>query len=128
MAQKITEWSIEAADGSWYTAWSVRGRSALQYYRGWETSPVHVMSQQSIPLKSIEQVGEEQITQFREFSKIYNKMSELCFNECVFDFGTSEVRNREERCAMSCTEKYMKATKAMGSSFTETHPANNLNN
>ena len=36
MVQKITEWSIEAADGSWYTAWSVRGRSALQYYRGWE--------------------------------------------------------------------------------------------
>ena len=72
-------------------------------------------------------------------------MSELCFNVCVWDFGTNEVskewnsqtqtlndifqvRNREDRCAMSCTEKYMKASKAMGSSFTETHPANNFNN
>ena len=54
-------------------------------------------------------------------------MSELCFNVCVWDFGTDEVsgsielfsslrnvfqvRNREDRCAMSCTEKYMSASK-----------------
>merc|ERR1712241_215892 len=114
-----------------YTSENIKRKLLAEFKyleNGLKTFPVHVMSQQSIPLKSIEQVGEEQITQFREFSKIYNKMSELCFNECVFDFGTSEVRNREERCAMSCTEKYMKATKAMGSSFTETHPANNFNN
>ena len=37
------------------------------------------------------EVGEQQITQFREFSKIYNKMSELCFNVCVWDFNTNEV-------------------------------------
>ena len=41
--------------------------------------------------QSIGPVGEEQKTQFREFSKIYNQMSELCFNVCVWDFGTNEV-------------------------------------
>jgi len=64
------------------------------------------------------------VEQFREFSKIYNTMSELCFNQCVWDFGTSQIRSREERCAMNCTENYMKATKLMGNSFTEGHPAN----
>jgi len=64
------------------------------------------------------------VEQFREFSKIYNTMSELCFNQCVWDFGTKEIRNREDRCAMNCTENYMKATKLMGNSFTEGHPAN----
>ena len=29
---------------------------------------------------------------------------------------------------MNCTEKYMKATKSLGNSFTETHPDNSLDN
>ena len=37
------------------------------------------------------EVSPQQIGQFREFSKIYNTMSEICFNQCVFDFGTKEV-------------------------------------
>ena len=37
------------------------------------------------------EVSPQQIGQFREFSKIYNTMSEICFNQCVFDFGTTEV-------------------------------------
>jgi import inner membrane translocase subunit TIM9 len=44
-------------------------------------------------------------------------MSQLCFNQCVWDFGTSQIRNREARCALNCTENYMKATKMMGESF-----------
>ena len=30
-------------------------------------------------------------TFLRSFSKIYNNMSELCFNQCVWDFGTDQV-------------------------------------
>ena len=84
----------------------------------------------------------QQIGQFREFSKIYNTMSEICFNQCVWDFGTKEVlyrhenkpfsnsptlqiRNREDGCAMTCTEKYMKASKELGNAFTDGHPVNN---
>jgi len=69
-------------------------------------------------------VSPQQVGQFREFSKIYNAMSEICFNQCVWDFGTTEIRNREDRCAMNCTEKYMKASKELGSAFTDGHPAN----
>ena len=36
-----------------------------------------------------------------------------------------QVRDREDRCAMNCTENYMKASKVMGDAFTENHPAAN---
>ena len=41
--------------------------------------------------QSADDVNPQQIGQFREFSKIYNTMSEICFNQCVWDFGTKEV-------------------------------------
>lgn len=69
--------------------------------------------------ESINQTSEEQIGTFREFSQIYNKMAEICFSMCVWDFGTDQVRNREDRCAMTCAEKYLKMTKVLGASFAE---------
>jgi len=75
-------------------------------------------------LEAVNQTSEQQFEQFKSFSKIYNTLSELCFTQCVWDFGTEEVRAREDRCAMRCTEQYMKSSKVMGDSFTENHPAN----
>ena len=46
--------------------------------------------------QSMSDVNTQQVDQFREFSKIYNTMSEICFNQCVWDFGTEEVRTRKE--------------------------------
>ncbi len=43
-------------------------------------------------LQSINQTTEDQIGTFREFSQIYNKMSDICFNLCVWDFGTDQVK------------------------------------
>ena len=41
--------------------------------------------------EAINQTSSAQVDQFRSFSKIYNHMSELCFNQCVWDFGTDKV-------------------------------------
>lgn len=68
------------------------------------------------------QVGDEQAATFREFYKTYNSMSEVCFNQCVWDFGTKVVRNREDRCVMRCVQHFMDATKLIGHCFTEGHP------
>jgi import inner membrane translocase subunit TIM9 len=54
---------------------------------------------------------------FREFFKTYNKMSEVCFNQCVWDFGISSMRGREERCVMNCVSKYLEANKEIGRVF-----------
>ena len=48
------------------------------------------MEMSEYKMQSINETNEKQVEQFREFSKIYNKMSELCFNQCVWDFGTSQ--------------------------------------
>ena len=36
--------------------------------------------------------NEDQTKTFREFFKTYNTMSQKCFNLCVWDFGTDELR------------------------------------
>ena len=36
--------------------------------------------------------NEDQTKTFREFFKTYNTMSQICFNLCVWDFGTDELR------------------------------------
>ena len=36
--------------------------------------------------------NEDQTKTFREFFKTYNTMSQHCFNLCVWDFGTNELR------------------------------------
>ena len=50
----------------------------------------------------------------RSFFKTYNAMSESCFNDCIWDFGTMKVRSREERCVSRCTTNYLQANKAIG--------------
>lgn len=67
---------------------------------------------------------EDQMKTAREFSKIYNTMSELCFTQCVWDFGTDQIRNREMRCAMDCTENYLQMTKLIGTEFAKGHASN----
>ena len=57
---------------------------------------VLLMKNSPVLFQSMSDVNTQQVDQFREFSKIYNTMSEICFNQCVWDFGTEEVRTRKE--------------------------------
>uniref|UniRef100_T1IPQ4 Mitochondrial import inner membrane translocase subunit n=1 Tax=Strigamia maritima TaxID=126957 RepID=T1IPQ4_STRMM len=59
----------------------------------------------------------EQIKQFKDFLMSYNKLSELCFNNCVHDFTVHHVRNKEETCAMNCMEKYLKMNQRISQRF-----------
>jgi len=63
--------------------------------------------------------NEDQTKTFREFFKTYNTMSQICFNLCVWDFGTDELRSRESNCVMKCVQKYMDSTKEIGRCFAE---------
>lgn len=73
----------------------------------------------------LKEVSVDQAETFRSFFKTYNTMSELCFNQCVWDFGTQDVRNREERCVMRCVQQYMDSTKEIGRCFSQEHPLTN---
>lgn len=64
------------------------------------------------------------IDTFRSFSKIYNDISEECFSRCVWDFGTTIIRDKEERCISKCTTNYMQMAKVLGDSFSQSQVSN----
>ena len=64
-------------------------------------------------------IDDDQKKTFREFFKTYNTMGELCFNQCIFDFSISSMKNREERCIMRCVNRYLSASKEIQKVFAE---------
>ncbi|XP_011689678.1 PREDICTED: mitochondrial import inner membrane translocase subunit Tim9 [Wasmannia auropunctata] len=64
-------------------------------------------------------VDADQIKSFRDFLTSYNKLSEICFVDCVTDFTTREVRPKEEKCALNCMEKYLKMNQRVSQRFQE---------
>lgn len=49
----------------------------------------------------------------------YNKLSEVCFTDCIFDFTNREIRKKEEKCALNCMEKYLKMNQRISQRFQE---------
>lgn len=64
-------------------------------------------------------VDAEQIKNFRDFLTNYNKLSELCFTDCINDFTTRSVKSKEEKCALNCMEKYLKMNQRVSQRFQE---------
>ncbi|KAL0267168.1 UNVERIFIED_CONTAM: hypothetical protein PYX00_009515 [Menopon gallinae] len=59
------------------------------------------------------------IFQFRDFLSNYNKVSELCFIDCIWDFTSRNVKSHEEKCALNCMEKYLKMNQRISTRFQE---------
>ena len=61
----------------------------------------------------------DQIKTFKDFLSNYNKLSELCFTDCVWDFTTRKVSKGEDSCALNCAEKFLKANQRISTRFVE---------
>jgi len=57
--------------------------------------------------------------QFREFLMSYNKLSELCFIDCVWDFTSRTVKSQEDKCTLNCMEKFLKLNQRISQRFQE---------
>lgn len=66
-----------------------------------------------------QQMDSDQIRTFKDFLANYNKLSELCFSDCVWDFTTRTVAKQESNCAMNCAEKYLKMNQRISTRFQE---------
>ncbi|CAB0018339.1 unnamed protein product [Nesidiocoris tenuis] len=64
-------------------------------------------------------LSDEGIFRFKDFLSSYNKLSELCFMDCVTDFTTRQVKAAEEKCALNCTEKFLKMNQRISQRFQE---------
>nr|CAD7586787.1 unnamed protein product [Timema genevievae] len=72
----------------------------------------------SVPT-NLANVDQEQVKSFRDFLVSYNKLSEICFTDCVWDFTTRNVKSQEDRCALNCMEKYLKMNQRVSQRFQE---------
>ncbi|KAK2187849.1 hypothetical protein NP493_153g09001 [Ridgeia piscesae] len=67
----------------------------------------------------LDQQTESTMKQFREFLLSYNKLSEMCFTDCVHDFTTRKVLDSEQNCTTNCMDKYLKITQRISQRFQE---------
>ncbi|KAF5291060.1 hypothetical protein FQA39_LY14493 [Lamprigera yunnana] len=76
----------------------------------------------SVPLPpgtGIDNLDTEQIKTFKDFLISYNKLTELCFKDCVRDFTSRTVKPQEDKCALNCLEKFLKANQRISQRFQE---------
>ena len=62
-------------------------------------------------------LDQDQIRTFKDFLANYNKLSEICFSDCVWDFTTRKVSRGEDSCALNCAEKYLKMNQRISTRF-----------
>merc|ERR1712029_936081 len=61
----------------------------------------------------------EQIQAFKQYLHNYNKLSEVCFNDCIWDFTSRKVSTGENNCALNCAEKFLKMNQRISTRFQE---------
>lgn len=61
----------------------------------------------------------DQLKQFKDFITNYNKLTDQCFSDCIFDFTGRSVSSKEETCATNCVEKYLKMNQRISQRFQE---------
>ena len=59
----------------------------------------------------------DNVKTFRDFLANYNKLSEICFSDCVWDFTSRTVSRGEDTCAINCAEKYLKMNQRISTRF-----------
>lgn len=50
-------------------------------------------------------------------------MVQRCFDDCVNDFTTKSLTNREEQCLMRCVDKNLKSSQRLNERFQEQNAA-----
>ncbi|XP_034671992.1 mitochondrial import inner membrane translocase subunit Tim9 [Drosophila subobscura] len=68
---------------------------------------------------AIDQLDKDQMKTFSDFLMSYNRLSEMCFSDCVRDFTSRDVKENEEKCSLNCMEKYLKMNQRVSQRFQE---------
>ena len=61
----------------------------------------------------------DEIKQIKELFSVYNRLAETCFNDCVFDFTTRAITDKENRCTDICFDKCLKMNARISMRFQE---------
>lgn len=66
-----------------------------------------------------------QVKTFRDFLQNYNRVSEVCFRACIWDFTTRTIKEKEDKCSTACVEKYLKTNHRVSQRFQEMQMSQN---
>lgn len=71
--------------------------------------------------KKVELDADTEMTmkQFREFLTSYNRLSEMCFTDCIVDLTGRKISDSENSCVVNCADKYLKMTQRISQRFQE---------
>lgn len=58
-----------------------------------------------------------------KLQQMYSKMVDKCFDDCINDFTSKSINNREEGCIMRCWDKNMKSQERIQARFAENNEA-----
>uniref|UniRef100_A0A336N021 Mitochondrial import inner membrane translocase subunit n=1 Tax=Culicoides sonorensis TaxID=179676 RepID=A0A336N021_CULSO len=75
----------------------------------------------------LEGLDTKELGTLKEFLMQYSKLTEMCFLDCVTDFTSRTVKSEEERCALTCTEKFLKMNQRISQRFQEFQMLSNEN-
>ncbi|XP_066149590.1 mitochondrial import inner membrane translocase subunit Tim9-like [Euwallacea fornicatus] len=77
----------------------------------------------SVPLPTgvgdLGNIDGDQIKTFKDFLISYNKLTEMCFIDCVSDFTSRNVKHAEDKCSLNCLEKFLKVNQRISQRFQE---------
>jgi import inner membrane translocase subunit TIM9 len=73
----------------------------------------------------LDQLDVQQVATFREFLQNFNRVSDICFRSCIWDFTSRTIKDQEERCTSHCVEKFLKANQRVSQRFQEAQLAAN---
>ncbi|KAL6928131.1 protein transporter tim9 [Hanseniaspora valbyensis] len=65
--------------------------------------------------------------QMKDFMRLYSNLVEKCFTDCVEDFTSAKLSNRELTCISKCSEKFLKHSERVGQRFQEQNALMNQN-
>ena len=61
--------------------------------------------------------------QLQDSLKLYNRVVEQCFDNCVSSFRSKKLEDKESSCISKCAEKFIKHTQRVGVRFAEAQAA-----
>lgn len=82
----------------------------------------------NVPLEAVAELPEEhrqammatlEHMQVRDSLRMYNRLVQRCFTDCVTDFRSKALDSTEEKCVARCCEKYLNVTARTGMRFHE---------
>ena len=61
--------------------------------------------------------------QLQDSFRLYNRVVEACFSECVGSFRSKKLDDKEGNCISKCAEKFLKHSQRVGERFAEAQAA-----